>query len=239
MKYFKNQYYSSDNRDFVSVKDQQPTPERMKMIKTNNGFIFSIISNIFYKEDFMNTKSMKKYLPTILAGNLARTDKVTGFNSKKLGEKIKFLVMYTSDKNHPENLEKFKNSFFMQSIMLPFYQGDFAGGIEGGSSDKWERYEKIGSDPMFKNMNALNASTKAYVNDDSVPVGLDMTTLIDAIVTTDQFGKYKIVEDFDDLATKEKMVEAMKEFINLLKSSKKFKENYKNPHLIEVESENE
>lgn len=237
MKYFKNPYFSSDNKDYVSIKGEQVTPERMKAIKLNNSYVISVLSNIIFKGDeFLNAPSMKKYMPTILAGNPARKDNITGYNSNNLGEKVKFLVLALSDKNHPENMQKVKNSFFVQSIMMPLFTGSFA--VEG-SEDRWELYQKTTNDPYFKNMNAINAATKCYLNDPEVPVGIDMSTLIDGLVGTDSNGNYYLISDIDDLKVKENMVAAMKEHINLLKSNKKFKANYNNPNIIEDELEDE
>lgn len=237
MKYFKNPYYSSDNRDFVSVENVAPTPERMRMIKLNNNYVFSIFLNIMTKEDFTNSPAMKKYMSTIFSGNLVRTDKVTGYDSKNLGKKIRFLVSHLSDKKHPENLEKFKKSFFYQSILVPFFYGGYSLGDD--NNERWELYERIGTDPAFKGSSALNAATKCYLSDPTLPVGLDMSALIDGIIKTNEKGEYELVEDIEDLKVKENMIASVQEFINLLKSSKKFKENYNNPNLFEIENEDD
>ena len=237
MKYFKNPYYSSDNRDFVSVENVAPSAERMRMIKLNNNYVFSIFLTIMTNEDFTNSPTMKKYMSTILAGNLVRSDKVTGFDSKNLAKKIRFLVTTLSDKKNPQNLDKFKKSFFYQSILVPFFYGGYSLGED--NNERWELYQRVGTDPSFKGKSVLNAATKCYLNDASLPVGLNMSALIDGIVTVNSQGEYQLVEDIEDLKVKENMIASVQEFINLLKSSKKFKENYNNPNLFDIENEDE
>lgn len=236
--YFKNRYYSSDNKDFVSIEGQKPTDERMKMIKKNNQFILTVFSNMISSNDFMNTALLKKYEATILAGDLPKTDKVTGYNTNKLGEKLKFLVMAAADKSHPENMENFKNSFFVQSLLIPIYHGGFMVNNED-SDERWTLYDKTGVDKSFKNVSPLNGAFKCYVNDPNTPVGLDLSTLIDAIVKEDEKGNYQLVTDINDINVKNDMVSSVKEFIDLLKSNKRFKDNYKNPKIIEMEEDEE
>lgn len=236
MKYFRNRYFSSDDKAFVSIPNEAPKPERMKMIKLNNAFAFTIFSNIITKEDFVNEPLMRKYMPTILLGKLARNDNVTGHNTRKLGEKLKFLVEYCN--GQPEHVEQFKRSFFAQAILKPFYDGGFSGGLDL-TAERWELYEKNTTDPVLKPLDALNGAIKCYLTDPEAPVGLDMSKLIDGLVETDENGEYKFVSDFKDLKVKEEMVKSMEMFINLLKGTKRFKANYHNPNIIEAEPENE
>lgn len=236
MKEFTNKYFSTDNRHFISYGEEKPNPERMKAIKFNNMFVFTIFSKM-HKLDgkFSEDALMNKYMPTILSGNLARTDKTTGFNSKDLGEKIKFLVK-ESIKN-PEKLEKFKNSFFSQSVLKIFYDGCTGGW--NNEQEMWISYKNKDLDPFVKDMDPLNAAMKYYLNDPTVPVGLDMTTLIDGLIKKDANGNYSIISDFNDIEKKEEMIEAIKSYVELIKSTKKFKDNFHNPYIIETELENE
>ena len=237
MKYFKNPYYSSDDRDFVSTTDKTVVGERMRRIKVNTKFLLSVFQIMKDKEDFMNTPSMKKYWEkVIIAGNLANSDKVTGFNTKKLGEKVKFLVKALADKNHPENLEVYKNSFFVKSILEPLFHGDFSFSTTAQEiDDRWELYKKVGNDPELDENKIMNSAMKCYIDDEKAPVGLDLSTLIDCIVKEDKFGNYQLVGDFDDLDMKENAIEAVKEFIELLKTNPRFKSNFTNPNVIESE----
>jgi len=237
---FKNPYFSSENADFVSVKDQKPTAERMRMIKVNNKFLFTLFSAMRTsktKEEFTNTKIYQKYKNTFLAGNLFKNDNLTGFNTKKLGEKIKFLVMAFCDESHPENIQKIQESSFMKDIMMILYHGGIS--PEGTDSDEmWELYEKADTvDGDLKNLSPLNGAVSCYVNDNTMPVGLDFSTLIDGIVKEDEYGNYEIASEIDNLKTNEEMIVAMKTFVDMMKSSEKFKRNYHNSRLVEVEME--
>lgn len=233
MKEVTNKYYTTDDRHFISYGAERPHPDRMRAIKFNNIFIFSTFDQ-FFNEEFPNTPVMQKYMPTILSGNLARTDKITGYNSKNLGEKLRFLVK-TCIKS-PEKLKMFKNSFFAQSVLTILSNGCTGGWAN--EQERWPSYKNLG-DPFVAGMNTINGALKCYLNDPTVPVGIDVANLIDGIIKKDANGNYKIIADFDDIEKKEEMVEAMTAYVNLLKSTKRFKECYNNPLILDTENENE
>lgn len=235
-----NPYFSKDDQDFVSTIDRKVDPERMKRIKANNRFILSVLQIITLKEDFFNTPGMQKYWDrVIIAGNLANSDKLTGFNTKNLGEKIKFLVKTLA--KSPEKLDAFKNSFFVKKVIEPIYIGDFSFASSDLSpslnksvkNDRWEYYEKIGNDPDLKG-SQLNCALKCYTDDPTVPVGLNFANLINCVVREDEYGNYQFVTEMTD-EMQDDAIKASKEFIELLKSIDRFKNNFKNPNLIESE----
>ena len=235
MQYFKNPYFSSDNKDFASSKSGMQTVENVKNIKLNNQYLLSIFSAMRTaktKEQFMNNPIYKNYKNTILAGELYKKDTVTGFNTKKLGEKVKFLVLAFCDESHPENIQKIQQSYFMTDVLLHIFHGGFLN-AETNSDERWELYEKV--DPAVAKSSALNAALSYYVNDPTIPVGLDFSTIIDTIVKEDRYGNFELVSQVNDLKVNEDIVMAVKAYIALLKSSKKFKANYRNPKIVESE----
>ena len=235
MNYFKNPYYSSENKDFVSIENLEPTPERMARIKANNKFIITLLSQIYQSKtpaDLKNTHTYRNNISTILSGELPNADNVTGFNSKKLGEKLKFLVLAFCDSSHPENINKIRFSAFMKEIMFPLFLGDFN---TEKAEDKWTLYQNYGNDEKLKKFTSLNGALKCYIEDPKTPVGMNFVALIDSFII-EKNGTFEFA-DINDIKMKEDMVLATKEFISLLKSNKRFKENYKNPNVIEAEFE--
>ena len=156
MSEIKGQYYTTDNNHFVSVKGATPADDKMKMIKINNQYVLIILSRIFKDENFAESAVIKKYMPSILAGNLARPDNNTGFNSKKLGDKIKFIVRTLANKENVAERQKFLNSPFVKCFLEPFTYGGFSTLSE--LDDKWVNYTNLGRIEKQKERDALNGA---------------------------------------------------------------------------------
>lgn len=241
MKEFYNQFYSSNNNHFNSIKNQLPTPERLRMVKLNNKFLFTLFSAMRTsqsREEFMSSKIYQKYKNTFLTGSLYKNDNLTGFNTKNLGEKIKFLVMAFCDESHPENMKKIQNSTFLKDILPILYHGGIPN-QNADSDERWELYRHTTSNQKYKNLSPLNGAVSCYVNDPSLPVGIDFSTLIDGIVKQDRYGNYEIREEIVDIKENENFVLAIKNFVDLIKSSEEFNANYKNDNIIASEMEDE
>ena len=78
---------------------------------------------------------------------------------------------------------------------------------------------------------ALNGALNIYANDNSTTVGLDMRKVIDTLIVKDEAtGKYKI-EPREELEVGADLTAAVEEQIKILKSTKDFKEFYKNTYI--------
>lgn len=201
-----------ENRFYID-SDVHLSTNQIKMIKSNNRFVINVLANLF------NHKGTKLLPPVVLqniyAKKLIYTDKVTNYNTNRLGEKLLYLVQQCETS---ENKDKVFNSYFA-GIVLAFCAGE----IEGG--DGWKKYVLTSNcENVFKNDNALNIALAIYNDDINVPIGLNLTALIDTIVQTDENGKFSI-EDTTNFTDKENMTESLIMFLQSIKNSERFKKN--------------
>ena len=204
--------------------DSRLTREQSKYMKENWTFVTTILTNIMKENGGVEAiKGAPNYLTRILSGTLMHSDKLTGVNSRRLGEKIRFLVTYldASDKNK----ERFMNTFFAQSLFSLLYNGPCDNNAELWTS--YKRYSDL--DPELAGKKALSAAVYCYRNDPTVPVGLNYITLIDALVKENKDGSFSITDGNEfSLATKTQMTNAVNAQIRMLKAIPRFKQSYSN-----------
>lgn len=223
-----NAYFTTDDKRFFNYGNR-PNPARLRAVKFNNMYVLTIISKLHvFDNKFTDDYFIKKYMATILSGNLLATDTATGFNSNDLGGKVKFLVRECSKE---EGIKKFRNSFFNLSLFKLLYDGNVR---SWGNEGFWSNYENKKTDEKTIDMNALNGALHYYLNDINTPVGLDLSRLFDAIVDKDKNGNYYIVENLD-IEKQEEMINAVEMFIQLLRANPKFKEHFSNSLVSELE----
>lgn len=157
----------------------------------------------------------------LLSGKLQFDDNVTGIDTNKLAEKIKFLTMSISDQKHPENLKKFKDSFFYSVFLKRLLTGkDFDNNLKN-----WPKFKNISTDEKYKDKTAIAFSFDLVQEDLNLPLGLDFSKIIDTIVQTDKDGNYYL-EDTCSAEDEIAISEALNYQLSLLQNHPKFKENF-------------
>lgn len=200
-----NRFYIGDNSKF--------SEKQIKMIKLNNRFVLNVLTSIF------NNKGPKELsqtvLQTIFARKLIYSDVTTNFNTNRLGEKLAYIVKQCEN---PVNKDKIFNSYLM-GIIYAFTVGN----IEG--NDGWAEFKHSDNcEPNFKNYNALNIAMTIYNDDYSIPIGLNLSALIDTIVKIDKNDRFNI-EDTTTLDDKDEMSSSLIMFLQSIKNTERFKKN--------------
>ena len=201
-----------ENRFYIG-SDVHLSTNEISMIKSNNRFVLNVLSNV------CNNKGTNKLSPIVLqsvfAKKLVYSDIVTNYNTNRLGEKLLYLVKQCETS---ENKDKIFNSYFA-SIISAFCVGE----VEGG--DGWKKFEHTDNcESIFRNDNALNIAMKIYNEDANIPIGLNISAIIDTIVQTDENGKFSI-EDTTNFTDKENMSESLLMFLQSIKNTERFKKN--------------
>ena len=100
-------YYINGNGGFRST---------LPLIKKNNFYVIKALNQLWYSAKRGKPNEIGgPYRPALLHGELPKSDKVTGFNTNRLAEKLKFLTIQLSDKRHPENIVKYWLEYFEAS----------------------------------------------------------------------------------------------------------------------------
>ena len=215
----------TNNPYFIDeTKDARLSREQAHYMKENWVFATTIFTNIIKgMGDTSVVMNSPKYNRLITHSQLPYADNLTGVKSHELGAKINFLIGFLQKSQ--SNKDQFMNSFFVQTLMNLLYNG-----ANNNDAELWVSYEQISdSDPELANKQALSAAAYCYRKDPKVPIGLNYIKLIDAIVTKDKNGNYRLVDGRElDFATRKQMAEAVAEHIRLLKANARFQRSYSN-----------
>lgn len=192
--------------------------EQLRAAKFNNQFLMSVFTNLV-AHDGTNAESVigQDYITCLLDNKLPRSDAETGVSSKNLGAKLSFLIKTL--RNNPEEQKKFQNSFFFQLIEV-FRRGT----INYDEQEIWSNYKPTTLCPdKYKKKGAFSIAMLCHSKNDSAPIGIDFSTLIDSLIDTDKNGNYFITTDFDKFGSEaQEMNNACKEYLKLIKSTPTF-----------------
>ena len=221
-----NKYFIDSNENY-----QQ---RQVCMMKKNYYYVVRAFSAIIGSLNNTNSLVGGDYRPALLAGKLPKTDDVSDVNTNNLGEKLKFLTIALSDKRHPENVNTFKESAIYKIILTHLFSGCIT-----DVDQQWDNFVlKNSQDSPFKDKNALTAALICQRDSTNSPIGLDFSKLIDTLVQTDKNGNYFLSNDID-INDEIALTEAVKMYLTMLKSNKRFTENYQNPKLGAFSDEDE
>ncbi len=209
------------------------TPKQVKRVKSNNAYLFAILSNIVaYNGDLTFAKShIAGYMNQATSGKLLFTDDQTNVNTNNLGSKLRFLLVELD--SNPESRKTFCSSSFYLHLRSLF-KGDCA------YKNVWGDYKltDISDAPKYvsKDNSALSNAINIYANDPEAEIGIDMAKVIDTIVTTDQYGNY-ILKPNEDLKASAQLYDAVAEQTRILKSTEGFRKYYKAQQLHREDEE--
>ncbi len=221
-----NPYYRESNKGLSQTQ--------ISNIKKNNFYLYRALNHLVASIEKGKEELGGNYRGLLLSGELPKNDKLTGVSSNRLAEKLKYLVIAISDKNHPENLEKFKNSYFYKNVLLPINLG-YTADVDAG----WNNFQKSNNvETAFKNKSAYDAALICQRDDLNAPIGFDFSKAIDSIVKTDKDGTFYL--DSTTLIEDEVSIsEAVNAQLDNLQGNKRFSENYNNPMISYDDLEDE
>ncbi len=206
--------------------------EQLANMKLNNFYLYKALNQILKSVRTNDAKIGGPLRASLLTGELKKSDALTGVDTNRLGEKLKFLVIELSDKNHPEKLEAFKKSYLYNTVIEPLSSGYIL-----DEDRKWSNYKHTSNyEQAFKNKNALDAALTCQREDEKAPLGLDFSKIIDSFVKTDEKGNFYL-EDSYTIEEEIAMGEAVNEQLKTFKNNSRFKANYSNPKAASSENE--
>ena len=217
-----NEYYINGNGGFKST---------LPHIHKNNYYVIKALNHLaFSSRDGKYDEIGGAFRTPLLSGQLPKSDKITGFNTNRLAEKLQFLVLQLSDRRHPENLVKFRNSFFYTSVLAPLFNGFVI-----DEDQAWENYQlNKNCEDALRGKNPIEGAFLCKYENYSSPIGLDFSKLIDTIVKTDKNGRFFLD---DNVSTEDqlKITNAIQLQLDEFKENARFASNFKNP-LLEAET---
>lgn len=208
------------------------TTEQISFVKKNHIYVTKALNQIYSSVRKNSADIGGAFRSALLLGNLPKSDKLTGVNTNRLGEKLQYLTIALGDKNHPENKEIYQNSFLLQNILIPLYAGYIV-----DPDKKWDNYRRTNEcEQVFDNKNSFDAAAFCQRDDVNTPIGLDDSKLIDAIVKTNARGDFYL-DNTTSLEDEMEMVDALKKELNALKKHSRFCACFKNPFISDDEDD--
>lgn len=210
---FNNPYY---------IKETNMSVEQELYMKENNIYFINIITCLIKYHGIANNIT-SNYKKRILSGELYNSDKKTGINTNSLGEKIKaFIILLDKE----DNRNKFFNSYFY-TAMTRIATGNT--NIDN-YNEEWLNYTKTSfCDEELQQCSPLTAALVCYRADKTVPLGLNISRLMDNIVQKDQDGNYQIIDTTAEQG--DLMYQAVCEQVIALKKISKFQHCFENKKL--------
>lgn len=208
----KNKYYIDGNAELYG--------EKLINMKKNCYYLYRAFTNL-YKSAKDNSPIGGPFRPALLTGELQREDRLTGFNTNRLGLKLKFLTVSLSDS---ANLKMFKNSLLYNTVLESMSCGTLV-----DIDEQWLNYRHTNNcEPALETKTSLDGALICQRDDLNAPLGLDFSKLIDLFVQTDGYGNY-YPEDKYSFEEEELVVQAISAQLKTMKEHKRFQANYFNP----------
>lgn len=216
----KNPYYI-DRED-----TRRLSKEQIDCAKANNKFLLSVFTKLVMSEGKNATLAVPVGKRSqLLEGKLPYSDKETGISSNNLGQKVCFLLKALE--TNEADREAFANSYFSELITF-LCKGTTD--TEINTPERWTNYvptSRCNSEVAKKD--AFTAATIFYKNDYTMPVGLNLSKIIDCLVTSNGKGGFELNKTFGafknaDMASK--MTNAIKQQLFDFKNSTAFKTSF-------------
>ncbi|MBO4473160.1 MAG: hypothetical protein J5765_05055 [Clostridia bacterium] len=194
-----------DTDPYSLAVDPTISPKTLSYKKDNIAYVLKILINFFDHGGKVDLHAV--YLAKILSGKLIHT---TCPQDDEIGEKLKGLLIAFDD---AENRECFMKSYFGQAL----------GVLRHGSarqSERWSQYKPTAEAVSANIKGALSHAITYYVNDPTVPVGLDLSKCLDALIR--KIGDKYVLKNLS-AQEGEALIKAFERFTEMLKNTEKFK----------------
>ena len=213
----KNKYYI-DNKG--SLSDDQ-----VSMMKRNYRYVAKALSRLFLTAEYNDFSYIDDFINVLSSGRLPVDDEQSGFNTSNLAGKLRALTESLRNKDHPENIEKFRNSVLYKRVLTPLVEGDAI-----DVNQQWSMYEpKDEFDKRLRKYNAFDDALICNKLEPNAPIGLDFAKILDSCIKLDKKNPkncyfLEVNDDFE-------MLDAVQQYLKDLKNNEIFRKNYKNTHL--------
>ncbi len=209
-----NKFFIDNNKDY--------TKEQLTKIKANNYFIIRALSVLHTSIRDNNPIIGGPFRPVLIKGKPQYADSLTGMDTNDLAGKLKFLTLALNDKDHPENIEIFKNSFLNKSVLKPLLLGNY---YDSDNLNFWSDYKNVSTNSKIKNLTVIDYSYYLQKNDLNTPIGLDFSKIIDTLVKTDKNGNYYLENSYS-IEDEVEITEAVNLQLHSFQDHPKLKDNF-------------